>query len=258
MNARIHRYPKPFVAIMNGVVLGGGIGIAGHASHRIVTDSSRLGMPETGIGFVPDVGGTWLLSHAPGELGTHLALTAGSADAGDALALGLADYFIASDRLTDFAAALQTGPVDSTVERFAGTAPGSPLAGNADWINTAYAADDMGQIIRRLKEVRNAPADAALELLAQRSPTSLTATLAALRRARSLPSLEATLEQDFRVSLRLLDEPDLAEGIRAQVIDKDRNPRWSPATLEAVDDAHIQSLFLPLGELELVLDRATP
>ncbi len=256
MNARIHRYPKPFVAVMNGVVLGGGIGIAGHASHRIVTESSSLGMPETGIGFVPDVGGNWLLSHAPGELGTHLALTAGSATGADALQLGMADAFVPSERIAELAEALEREDADAAVSRFAVAAPASPLAAQAGWINDAYGGDDVGEIVRRLGALGAAAADDALALVLRRSPTALKATLAALRRARTHASLEETLKQDLRVSLRFLDEKDLAEGIRAQVIDKDRNPRWSPATLDEVDDEHIESLFAPLGALELDLPPA--
>lgn len=253
MNAQIHRYPKPFVAVMNGVVLGGGIGISAHASHRIVTETSSLGMPETGIGFVPDVGGTRLLSHAPGELGTHLGLTGGSASAGDAIAMGMADSFIPSAVLPEFVASLEHETADAAVARFADEAPDSSLLAQAEWIDEAYRANTMHEILDALTALRIEPADASVALLGRRSPTALKATLAALRRARTLPNLEETLKQDLRLSLRFLDEKDLAEGIRAQVIDKDRNPRWSPATLDEVDDEHIESLFASLGALELDL-----
>lgn len=238
---------------MHGLVLGGGIGISAHASHRIVTDNSRLGLPETGIGFVPDVGGTWLLSHAPGELGTHLALTAGSVRAGDALALDLADHFVPQAALPDFIAALESADAGDVIARYSTQAPPSALLEETSWINSAYSGDSMEQIASKLVAVDNSAAAAALTTLTTRSPTALKATLSALRRAQALPDLEAALRQDLRVSLRFLREPDLAEGIRAQVIDKDRNPHWTPATLAAVNDSHIDALFESLGERELAL-----
>lgn len=253
LNAAIARYPKPYVAVMHGIVLGGGIGLSAHGDHRIVTESSKLGMPETGIGFVPDVGGTWLLSHAPGELGTHIALTAGSVGPADAILTGLADDFIPADRLGELATALEHEDARSAIKRLSAAAPAGVLAGQRAWIDEAYAGDDVVRILDRLAAIDDDTARAAHESICAKSPTALKATLAALRRARQLPDLESDLAQDLRVSLRFLGEPDLAEGIRAQVIDKDRNPTWNPATLAEVDDAHIAAIFESLGDRELVL-----
>lgn len=254
LNAAIANYPKPYVAVMHGIVLGGGIGVSAHGSIRVVTETSRLGMPETGIGLVPDVGGTWLLARAPGELGTHLALTAGSVGPADAILVGLADSFVTADRLADLARELGTATAEDAVARFASPPPPGILAEQRSWIDAAYAGDDVGAIVDRLAAIDDVAARAAHRAIATKSPTALKATLAALRRSRRLPDLESDLAQNLRVSLRFLREPDLAEGIRAQVIDKDRDPRWSPGTLADVDDGHIDSFFDSLGERELRFD----
>ncbi|MDT0327114.1 enoyl-CoA hydratase/isomerase family protein [Nocardiopsis lambiniae] len=265
LNARISRYPKPYVAFMDGVVMGGGVGVSAHGSVRIVTERSVVGMPETTIGFVPDVGGTYLLSRAPGESGTHLALTAGSADAGDAIALGLADHFVPADRLSDLAVAL-TGVVSAAdvadaVGRFAETAPAPTLPG-LRWVDACYTADTAEEIVARLRDHGDPAAATAAATILAKSPTSVKTTLAALRRARGLPDLETVLEQEYRVSFATLSSPDLVEGIRAQVIDKDRNPKWVPDTLEGVTDEDVARHFLPapdgpLGLADLFDDGGT-
>ncbi len=256
LNARIARYPKPVVTLMDGVVLGGGVGISAHASHRIVTERSRIGMPETGIGFVPDVGGLWLLSRAPGELGTHAALTGGMVSGADAVAMGLASHYIDSAVLPTMVAELAERQAGAAVGRYGQVAPESPLAAQRWWIDECYAPDDAGTILGRLARAGDPAAEAAAETIAAKSPTAVTVTLAALRRARVLGSLEAVLNQDLRVSLRALRWPDFAEGIRAQLVDKDRNPAWNPATLAAVPADVVRDAFADLGGLELGLAEA--
>ncbi|GAB2697375.1 enoyl-CoA hydratase/isomerase family protein [Kitasatospora kifunensis] len=257
LNARIARYPKPYVAIMDGIVMGGGVGVSAHGSVRIVTERTKVAMPETGIGFVPDVGGIFLLARAPGELGTQLALTAGTVGAGDALLCGLADHFVPAERLPQLIADLAELPVPDALARHTATAPPSALAEQRDWIDACYAADTVEEILARLAaDGRQAPKEAA-EQIAAKSPTALKAALAALRRARSLATLEEVLDQEFRTSCAALAGPDLAEGIRAQVIDKDRNPRWDPPTLAQVTDEAVARFFAPLGERELGLGLAT-
>jgi enoyl-CoA hydratase len=246
LDAAIARYPKPVVAIMDGIVLGGGVGLAGHASHRIVTETSAVGLPETVIGFVPDVGGTWLLSRAPGELGTHLALTAASVGAADAIAVGLADSFVPRDRLPALVAALETLAPHEVIPAAAVEPRASSLLAQRSWVDAAYAGDDLAAILARLDALGTAEAASAAASIRSASPTALVVTLAALRRARTLPDLESVLEQDLRVSARTLDWPDLAEGIRARVIDRDRAPRWDPASIDEVDPALVRSMFEPL------------
>ncbi|MFD4787233.1 enoyl-CoA hydratase/isomerase family protein [Streptomyces sp. NPDC058459] len=251
LNARIARYPKPYVAVMDGIVMGGGVGISAHGSVRVVTERSRIAMPETGIGFVPDVGGTYLLSRAPGELGTHLALTGAQTGAGDALLCGLADHHVPSAALPDLVADLDALPVEEALARHARPAPDGELADRRGWIDSCYAAGTVEEIIDRLREHGSPEAQAAADTLLTRSPTALKVTLAALRRARRLGSLEEVLDQEYRVSCAALATPDLVEGVRAQIIDKDRSPRWSPATLAEVSG--VERFFAPLGERELGL-----
>ncbi|MEV0253520.1 enoyl-CoA hydratase/isomerase family protein [Streptomyces sp. NPDC050732] len=246
LNARIARFPKPYVAVMDGIVMGGGVGVSAHGSVRVVTERSRVAMPETGIGFVPDVGGTYLLTRTPGELGTHLALTGTAVGAGDALLCGLADHFVPSERLREFTAALAGAEAADVVRQYAAEAPAGELAGHREWIDHCYAADSVEEIVDRLHACGDRHAKEAAETILAKSPTSLKVTLAALRRARELPSLEAVLDQEYRVSCAALGSPDLPEGIRAQVVDKDRRPRWSPAELGQVTEADVARFFEPM------------
>ncbi|GCD94560.1 3-hydroxyisobutyryl-CoA hydrolase [Embleya hyalina] len=253
LNARIAAYPKPYVAIMDGVVMGGGVGVSAHGDVRVVTERSTVAMPETGIGFVPDVGGTYLLSRAPGELGTHLALTAGAIGAADAILCGLADHFVPSDRLPALLDALAAGDPAGAAARHAEPAPAGVLAERRAWIDACYAADRVEEILDRLLDSGEPAAKEAAEQIAAKSPTALKVTLAALRRARRAESLGAVLDQEYRVSCAAVTTPDLVEGVRAQVVDKDRRPRWSPATLAEVAAADVEAFFAPLGERELGL-----
>lgn len=251
LNLLISEYPKPYIAFMDGLVLGGGVGISAHGSVRIVTERTRMGMPETTIGFVPDVGGTLLLSRSPGETGTHAALTGAHLSGSDALFLGLADHFVPSADLADLAAALETEAPDTAVARFAGESPNSVLAAQQEWIDVCYSSDDAEEILRRLRAAGGEAADVA-DTIETKSPTAVKVALASLRRVRGL-SLEEALEQEYRVGLRFLAGPDFREGIRAQVVDKDREPHWQPATLAEVSPADVDSYFAPLGEKELKL-----
>ncbi|MFE3542602.1 enoyl-CoA hydratase/isomerase family protein [Nocardia sp. NPDC059177] len=253
LNALIGRYPKPYVVIMDGIVMGGGVGLSGHGSHRIVTERSRIGMPEVGIGFVPDVGGTYLLSRAPGEIGTHVALTTARMNAGDAIAAGFADHHVPSAALPDLLDALRTETVDAAIAKFAQAAPASDLAAQRGWIDACYRADTVEEIVAALRADESPEAAKAAEDLLAKSPVALKVTLRALRAARALPGLEATLNQEYRVSIASLGSHDLVEGIRAQVVDKDRNPRWQPATLAEVTDAQVAAYFADLGANELGL-----
>ena len=259
LNALIAGYPKPYVAFMDGLVLGGGVGISAHGSVRVVTERTRTGMPETTIGFVPDVGGTLLLSRSPGEAGTHAALTGAHLSGADALFLGLADHFVPSGSLPALAAALESEAAEAAVGRFIEKPPASALAGQRHWIDACYASDDAEEILRRLRAFdrendRGAAGEAAdaADTIEAKSPTAVKVTLESLRRAKDL-SLEEALEQEYRVGLRCLAGPDFREGIRAQVVDKDRNPQWKPATLHEVTAADVGRFFEPLGERELNL-----
>ncbi|KAA9132189.1 enoyl-CoA hydratase/isomerase family protein [Microbacterium caowuchunii] len=237
LNARIAEYPKPIVVFADGITMGGGIGLAGHAGFRVVTERSALAMPETRIGFTPDVGGSWLLSRAPGRLGEYLGLTGATMTGADAIAAGFADHLLPVERLAQFRDALETradptGPAE-LVLLFDETPETSPLERARGWIDQAFAADTVGEIVERLRTSPEPDAAATADLLGTLSPTALTVTLAAVRRARTLPDLRAVLEQEYGlVSWFIQTQPDLPEGIRAQVVDKDRTPAWSPDSLD--------------------------
>lgn len=253
LNALIAEYPKPYVAVMDGIVLGGGVGVSAHGSHRVVTERTRLGMPETGIGFVPDVGGTHLLANAPGELGTHIALTAGHVGAADAILLGLADYYLDSSRIESLVENLAAEDAGVVLSALAQDPPPAPLAEAREWIDDAYGRESVEDIVRALDESLTEPARKASVAMSANSPTALKVTLESLRRARRLSGLREVLDQEYRVSLRSFEGPDFVEGIRAQVIDKDRNPRWSPSTLEEVGAVAVDRHFADLGPRELGL-----
>ncbi len=252
LNAQIARFPKPVVAIQHGIVLGGGVGISGHASHRVVTDSTRIGFPEVTIGFVPDVGATWLLTRRRGELGTRAALTGDHFGAADAIALGLADSFVPADRLDELVRLLETTHPDAAIEQLATDAPGGTLEASRPMIDQAFAGDDPQAILERLRAAGE-EGEALAATIAKRSPFAVAVALAALRRARRLGSLEEALAQEYRVSRHTSLAPDFSEGIRAQLIDKDRSPKWTPSSLAGVTPAMVEACFAPVpgGDLEL-------
>ncbi|GAC70506.1 enoyl-CoA hydratase/isomerase family protein [Gordonia soli] len=248
LNADIARYPKPYIAVMDGIVMGGGVGVSAHGNTRVVTDRTRLAMPETGIGFVPDVGGTHLLAQVPDELGTYAALTAKSVSGADAVVLGLADHYVPADRLDDLLSALATRSVGEALADTAVDPPTSALAAGREWIRDAFAGDSVPEIISRLRSLGTEDATTAADTIEAKSPTAVTVTLRSLRAAADESSLEEALIREYRVSVRCLIHPDLAEGIRAQVIDKDRSPSWRPPTLDAVDAAAVDGFFEPLPD----------
>ena len=248
LNAAIARFSKPYVAIMDGVVMGGGVGLSAHANTRIVTERSKIAMP--------DVGGTYLLARAPGELGTHLALTTARMDAADAIAAGFADHFMPSENLEKFYQALESGSVSDALSEFTEPAPESTLAGARAWIDEAYSADTVEEILDRLRRSAAPEAQKAAGDIESKSPVALKVTLKSLRSAAQASSLEQVLNEEYRVSLASLSSHDLVEGIRAQVVEKDRNPAWSPATLADVTQDDVDRYFEPLGDAELKLETA--
>ncbi len=247
LDAMIAAYPKPVVAFMDGVVMGGGVGIAAHARHRVVTERSVIAMPETIIGFTPDVGGSYLLSRAPGACGLRMALTGSRVGPGDALHCGLADRFVPSERLPALVELLSRGPADAAIDTLAALPPDGSLDTERDWIDAAYAGQTVEAIIAALRQRPEPQAAADLADLAARSPTSLKVTLRSIRNAATLPDLAACLARELPLTRVLLRRPDFMEGVRAQVIDKDRNPSWSPRTLAEVTETMIDDIFAVLG-----------
>jgi enoyl-CoA hydratase len=252
LNAHIARYPKPYVAVMDGIVMGGGVGVSAHASVRVVTDTTKLGMPEVGIGFIPDVGGTFLLSRAPGRLGLHAALTGAPFSGADAIAMGFADHFVPHDALDAFKAAVIADGADRALAAHAIDPPPSPLLAQRHWIDECYAGQTVPDILAELRGHDAGPANDAADLIASRSPIALAVTLEAVRRAGRLDTLEDVLRQEFRTSCAALRSHDLVEGIRALLVDKDRDPKWSPATLKLCAPADVEKYFAP-ADPDLIL-----
>ncbi|RIS58202.1 enoyl-CoA hydratase/isomerase family protein [Mycobacteroides abscessus] len=248
LNAQIARFPKPYVALMDGIVMGGGVGVGGHANIRIVTDTSKVAMPEVGIGFIPDVGGTYLLSRAPGQLGLHAALTGAPFSGADAIALGFADHYVPHDRLEKFTKAIIDSDIATALAIHGTNAPSSDLLAQRNWIDECYGGESVADIVAALQARGDERARAAADQILTRSPIALSVTLAAVRRARELPSLEAVLTQEYRVSSQSVRSHDLVEGIRAQLVDKDRNPQWVPKTLAEVTKADVEEFFQPVSD----------
>ncbi len=252
LNGQIGRFGKPYVALMDGIVMGGGVGVGAHANTRVVTDTSKLAMPEVGIGFIPDVGGAYLLSRAPGSLGLHAALTGAPFSGADAIALGFADHFVPHDKLDTFSHAIVADGVERALGAHAVEPPPSNLVAQRGWIDHCYAGDTVADIVAALRGhdagPGSGPAQDAANLIATRSPIALSVTLAAVRRAAKLNTLEEVLAQDYRVSCASLRSHDLVEGIRAQLVDKDRNPKWSPASLAQVSAADVDAYFEPVDD----------
>lgn len=245
LNAQIGRFAKPYVSLMDGIVMGGGVGVGCHANTRVVTDTTKMAMPEVGIGFIPDVGGTYLLSRAPGSLGLHAALTGAPFTGADAIALGFADHYVPHDELDTFSRSIVAEGVERAVAQHAVEPPPSDLAAQREWIDECYDGDTVADIVAALRGHDAGPANDAANVIATRSPIALSVTLESVRRAAKLDTLEDVLTQEYRVSCGSLRSHDLVEGIRAQLVDKDRNPQWNPASLPEVSDADVEAYFAP-------------
>jgi len=248
MNGQIGRFPKPYVSLMDGIVMGGGVGVSAHGSARVVTETSKIAMPEVGIGFVPDVGGAYLLSRAPGALGLHAALTGAPFSGADAIAMGFADHYVPHGDLKAFTRTVVADGPETAVSRHAVEPPPSELVAQRDWIDECYAGESAQDIVAALRGHSAAAAQDAANLIATRSPIAVSVALAAVRRAGKLETLEDVLVQDYRVSSASARSHDLVEGIRAQIIDKDRNPKWSPASLAEVSKADVDAYFAPVDD----------
>jgi enoyl-CoA hydratase len=259
LNLSIADFPKDVVSLMDGIVMGGGVGVSAHARHRIVTEATGFAMPEAAIGFMPDVGASWLLPRAPGEVGAYLALTGERIGAADAIHAGVADHFVPRGALASLAAELSAGTAGAQecIRRFARDPGTSQLAARRGEIDRSFAGDDMQAIMSRLEAAGSGFAEKTRRTLLTKSPTSLKVTLAAQRRGRALASLAQCLDMEYRVVLRFFAGRELHEGIRAAVVDKDRNPRWNPPTLAEVTDAMVMRYFEPLGAGELGLAPGT-
>lgn len=262
MNARIARYPKPYVAFMDGLVMGGGVGLSGHASHRVVTDRTKLAMPEVGLGFFPDVGGTWLLSRAPGEIGTYFGLTGQTMNGPDAIHAKFADAVVPAakwpelrEALTRVRPGVTAAEISTLINGFATGEAAGPVAGKQAAIDALFRFDRMEDIFAALERDGSEFALATLKTLKEKSPRGMVVTLKLLRLARTASSLEECLVREYRAALEVFRSDDFREGVRAAVIDKDRNPTWSPPRIEDVTPQMLAPYFAEIGADELRFDR---
>ena len=248
MNAKLAEYPKPIVSFLQGFTMGGGVGIGGHCSHRIVGESSQISMPECAVGLVPDVGGSFLLSCAPGRLGEYLGITCTRMGPGDALHAGFADtYLPEADWPALKSALIQTGDV-AAIAQTAQPAPPSPLADQQAEIDTLFAGEDLRAVLNLLRNTDSDLARSALKSMSRNAPLSMAIAIEMIHRLRG-PSadIRRALELEYRVTSRIMEHGDFLEGIRAAIIDKDRNPQWKHA-LDSVPAADVSRLLLPMGK----------
>ena len=246
LNLKIAEYPQPVVSLMQGFTMGGGVGIGCHASHRVVCEGSRIAMPECGIGLVPDVGGSWLLSRAPGRTGLYLGLTGARMHEQDAIYAGFADYYVPCSGWHDLTARLVAGDVD--VARFASEMPAGTLARTRPQIDALFGASTLGGIADAVRHAGDPFAVAAADGLQRGAPLSLAVFAEMMRRLGQDATLPQALRQEFRVTSRAARYGDFLEGIRAQVIDKDRKPVWKHTHIEDVTEGEVAFMLAPLME----------
>lgn len=257
LNTRIHLFPKPYIALIDGIAMGGGVGISFHGSHRVAGDSIAFAMPEVGIGFFPDVGGSYLLSRLPGKLGLYLGLTGQRLKQADCVWCGLATHACASDRLDELEAALcQSGDIDAVLNDFDKPLGDGSVIADLSAINKAFDASTLPEAIANLKTMAASDdpdgdwATKTLRSLEQKSPTSLMIAWRQITDGAGL-SMPDCMRMEYRILRRILSGSEFYEGIRAAIIDKDNAPQWQPSTLENIDIETIDAHFEPMGDDEL-------
>lgn len=250
LNTIIKRYPKPYVSLIDGICMGGGVGVSAHGSHRVAGDRYLFAMPEVGIGFFPDVGATWFLPRMPGGLGAYCALTGDRLGAADGIAAGIATHRVASSRFAELTEALcGTVPVDATLAAFAEPAKeamsDAKLAPHRASIDGLFAADRVEDILAALDADGGEFAKKTAATIRAKSPTALKVALAQVRRGGRL-TFEACMATEFRIVSRVIHGHDFYEGVRAVIVDKDNAPKWQPASLAEVSNAEVERHFAPL------------
>ena len=261
LNHRIYSFPKPYISLIDGIVMGGGKGISAHGSHRVVSEKTVFAMPETNIGFFPDVGGGYFLPRCPGQTGVYLALTSKRIGAADAAYIGFATHFVASARFPDMISALSSiawgrdakADVDVVLKKFSSQAPGkSEVAEQRAEIDRCFSYNKVEEIVSALVREKTPWANETLNALSIMSPFSLKLALRQIRGCAKLDFANVMMIE-YRLSQACMKGHDFYEGIRAALIDKDKNPKWNPSRLEDVSDLRIEACFEPLGPEDLIL-----
>lgn len=252
MNHRLFAYVKDTVAFMDGVTMGGGVGVSQPCRYRVATENTRLAMPETGIGLFPDVGGGWYLSRLPGRIGQYLALTGARLDGAEALALGLATHYLPAARLEEAKARILADPaaIAAALSGLAEEAPAAKLTAQREVIDRLFASDELEEVLATLQADGGAFARDTLATLATKSPQAMKVSLKLLKDAAGMATFADEMRQEYAVACRVVQRPDFGEGVRALIVDKDNAPRWEPATVEGVSDHMIDRIFAPLPEDE--------
>ena len=255
LNHQIFTYPKPIVAFMDGITMGGGVGISQPAKFRVATENTRFAMPETGIGLFPDVGGGWYLSRLGGRLGQFLALTGARLDGAECLWTGLATHYVPSDMLDDIKARIKERPerISGILSEPVGTAPQARIEANALKIAKLFASDSYEDILASLEAAIEEGDDWAAkerDTLGTKSPQTCKVALRQLATSVGLPTFADNMRMEYRIASRVLTRPDFAEGVRAVIVDKTNDPKWNPATPPEVSEELIDSIFAPLPEGE--------
>ena len=248
LNHLLFTYPKTVAAFMDGVTMGGGVGISAPARFRVATERTTFAMPETGIGLFPDVGGGWFLPRLPGKTGLWLALTGGRIKAADCIALGIATDFVRSERLEALKAAMIADPAAiETILTENEDDPGqAPLAAHREDIDRLFGAHSVEGIVEALEADGGEWAQGQLATLKTKSPQTMKVAFRQLALGAEMPSFAANMVMEYRIGARVVQRPDFLEGVRAVIVDKDNAPRWSPATLEGVTGAMLDEIFAPL------------
>ena len=250
MNHRLFTHAKPIVAFMDGITMGGGVGISQPAKFRVATENTKFAMPETGIGLFPDVGGGWYLSRLPGRIGQYLGLTGARIDGAEALALGLATHYLASDALDEAKRRIAADPqaIDTILTDRSIAAPEARILAHQDAIDRLFASDKLEEVYAALEADESEWAAQQLATLKTKSPQTMKVSLKLLLDGKTMPTFEDEMRQEFAVASKVVQRHDFVEGVRAVIIDKDNAPRWNPATPEDVSDHLIDQIFAPLPE----------
>ncbi|WP_298290776.1 enoyl-CoA hydratase/isomerase family protein [uncultured Litoreibacter sp.] len=251
LNAKLFEYPKPVVSFLQGFTMGGGVGVGCHGSHRVVGESSQIAMPECGIGLVPDVGGSLMLTLAPGRLGEYLGVTSARMGAADAIYAGFADHFVPQDQWPTLVSKICATGDATLVEAAASPPPEGTLATLQPDIDTHFKGEDLGDIQRNLRAASDPFAEQALKAITRNAPLAMACTLQIVRRLRSATSIRQALDMEFRYTYRAMEQGDFIEGIRAAIIDRDRQPNWAHAAPDQVPPVDVANMLKPLKDAAL-------